>query len=152
MPTTVIRTTVPAGFGKGAAYYGTHMNKIMKELKPTNAILQGGLVKPQGSPNMTVIIPDLLYAIGADLYEKVTGNSSALTAASTGKSKLAIIEIGADGTIDNTYGAEVDVGQPVPIPVTSANHAKICMVGPILDATTQITTGIINNTERDLIR
>jgi hypothetical protein len=263
------RTIVPIGFGKGAAYYDTHMNKLMNELKPKNAILQGGLVKAQGTPDMTVAYPDMIIAIGQVLKAVAGGNSNALTAALgtaqvetatvvgtigaagagnaaviitaaglvgspktlnvavanndnasvvankirtalgadtdivalftiggsvaditlTAKTKLAndstinlsidngtctgltaaptsvnttagvadqkkmaILQVAADGTVTIKYGTSVPVAQTPVVPDADSDKAKICAIGPILSTTTTITSTLISNIERDMIR
>lgn len=266
----MIRTTVPVGFGKGSAFYGTHMNKLMNELKPNNCIHNGGLVTQQAVADMTVVVPDLIYSVGTVINEYATGNSPLLTAATAGraqietqtvegaieaagvgnalvtitaagltngakafevavdnndtaavvagkiqtdltadpdisalytvggvgaditltqktltgndddlniavedgtcigltaklvsvdtqsgqprKRKMAVLEIGVNGTVDARYGTEVDLGVTPVIPAVSTDHARICAIGPIEGNTTAIVTALINNTEREISR
>lgn len=142
------RTKVPSQFGKGAAYYGTHMNSLMKEIKPDNCILQGGLAKAQGTPNMTVAYPDMIVGIGASIIQVLGANTGNFTAATAGMQKMGILEVGVDGVVDIKYGVEA-AANPV-IPDASADHALICAVGPILQSTTTITNALIDNGKRDL--
>lgn len=260
----MIRTTVPANFAHGGSYIDTHLAELMRELKPVNAILQGGLVKAQSTPDMTVKYPDMVVAIGSTVAEVATGNSAELTAAAgtaqvetitvlgavttagdaqavitsaagvivvdtiavaendtaaqaagkmrtaigsapgvstlftiggTGadiivtkklkemndplfsiavgnktsagltvipasihttagvaKTKMAILAVGANGTVDVVYGAEVDTNVVPAVPVTPEGHAKICEIGPIVNATVAVTAGMINNCARDMTR
>ena len=76
------RTLTPANFASGGSYLDTHLAPMMRELKPTNAILQGGLVKAQGTPDLTVKYPDLIVAIGDSFVEVATDNTGNLSAAS----------------------------------------------------------------------
>lgn len=145
------RTQVPIRLGKGGVGIHTHLEKLMKELKPNNVILQGGLVKAQTSADMTVKYPDLIVAISGTVIEVPTANTAALTAASASKKKMAILEVGTNGVVDITYGAEVDSASTPVAPATSAGHAKICEIGPIAANTTTIVIGLINNTARDMI-
>lgn len=44
------RTLTPANFASGGSYLDTHLAPMMRELKPTNAILQGALSKHRTPP------------------------------------------------------------------------------------------------------